>query len=202
MSARTPRGHVGTLCRISEIIPAALLATAFGESGKSTHPGVLGEFGAVAARRTRFLYERNGAAIELPLVVRGCRSDAVGRRSRRILRPTNAKPPCVHTSWRSERRRKTRSLSERNVHVVCIDLLVARDDVALRIQRSSHVAKLLAELAELCGARGAALRKSRRRSLVCAHKGGIEQKKRLGALGVSLFAQRRGRLIESELLGA
>ena len=63
---------MGTLCRISEIIPAALLATAFGESGKSTHPGVLGEFGAVAARRTRFLYERNGAAIELPLVVRGC----------------------------------------------------------------------------------------------------------------------------------
>ena len=148
---------MGTLCRISEIIPAALLATAFGESGKSTHPGVLGEFGAVAARRTRFLYERNGAAIELPLVVRGCRS-------RRILRPTNAKPPCVHTSWRSERRRKTRSLSERNVHVVCIDVLVAREDVALRIQRSGHVAKLLAELAELCGARGAALRKSRRRS--------------------------------------
>ena len=86
--------------------------------------------------------------------------------------------------------------------MVCIDVLVARDDVALRIQRSGHVAKLLAELAELCGARGAALRKSRRRSLVCAHKGGIEQKKRLGALGVSLFAQRRGRLIESELLGA
>ena len=38
--------------------------------------------------------------------------------------------------------------------------------------------------------------------LVCTHNGGIEQKKRLGALGVSLFAQRRGRLIESELLGA
>ena len=78
--------------------------------------------------------------------------------------------------------------------MVCIDVLVAREDVALRIQRSGHVAKLLAEL---CGARGAALRKSRRRSLVCAHKGGIEQKKRLGALGVSLFAQRRGRLIEA-----
>ena len=62
---------MGTLCRISEIIPAALLATAFGESGKSTHPGVLGEFGAVAARRTRFLYEKNGAAIELPLVYVG-----------------------------------------------------------------------------------------------------------------------------------
>ena len=199
MSARTPRGHVGTLCRISEIIPAALLATAFGESGKSTHPGVLGEFGAVAARRTRFLYERNGAAIELPLVVRGCRSDAVGRRSRRILRPTNAKPPCVHTSWRSERRRKTRSLSERNVHVVCRCAgRAGRRGIAYAAIH--HVAKLLAELAER-RARGAALRKSRRRSLVCAHKGGIEQKKRLGALGVSLFAQRR-RLIKSEPLGA
>ena len=109
-------------------------------------------------------------------------------------------PACIRHGARNEGVKPDRLVN--GTFTWCIDVLVAREDVALRIQRSGHVAKLLAELAELCGARGAALRKSRRRSLVCAHKGGIEQKKRLGALGVSLFAQRRGRLIKSEPLGA